>query len=513
MVDTLHPRLYSRLVLIRAPGLDDGLTVVALGFGIGLSALVIIGNKHGLSGHHIWDIPPAKLRGSRLNIWFSQWCQVISTSAIKISALLFYRRISVTFSRNFVIATWVGIVYNVLYAVAFCIVLLSICTPISAYWNSFSGTWVENHPNHRCGAENIELPLSGVLSVIADLYSALLPMSVILKLGLPPREKLSLYALFSMAFLAVAAGIARTVVLWKLMNTDYDFTWLLWEMWIWAILEMYIAIIATSLPALKPFFRRNPVAVRSSTIVPGDSSTWLAVGSSTPSIYRPGRKFNNSDRSVALNSKRLSLRESALIDEPEDIGLAYGGPDSFAIPEERFDQEIIDQGMGTRHFELRHSRAGKMVPMQVWKPPAAASKESLSSGTTLMINRKRMSAPPRPSSWTRSAPQEYNVRNFSHVWRHEDRPGAAVYGTSRRSWRRSDLIPTSRAVHQQRQRPSSSNPADFTRSCPNIHVILPPRPTRTRTSSGDSTTAHMSPLSITSSGELSGTTARDDKLP
>ncbi|RMZ92295.1 hypothetical protein DV736_g464, partial [Chaetothyriales sp. CBS 134916] len=505
-------RLYGRLVLARAPGWDDALIVVALGFGISLSVLVIIGDKHWLSGHHIWDIPPAKLPGQRLNTWISEWCYVISTSATKISVLLYYRRISVTFSRNFMIATWVGIVYNVLYMVAFCLVLLSLCTPISAYWNSFSGKWVDHHPNYRCNAESIEFPLSGVFSVIGDLYSALLPMLVIFNLDLPLREKFSLYALFSMALLVVAAGITRTVVLWKLMNTNYDFTWLLWEMWIWAILEIYIAIIAVSLPALKPFFRK-PVAVRNSTMMQGDSSTWLGVGS-TSSVYRSGRNFNYSDRSVALNSKRLSLRESALVDEPEDIGLAFGVPNSFVIPEERFDQELIDQGMRTRHFELRHSHAGKMVPMQVWKPAATASKESLSWGTTLMINKKRVSAPPRPSSWTRLAPQDYHIRNFSHVWRHENPPpGAAVSGTARHSWRRSDLIPTLRPVHQHRQRPSSSNPADFTRSCPNINIILPPQPTRTRTSSDDSTTVYMSPLSITSSGQLSGTTARGDKSP
>lgn len=217
-------RLYSRLFITRAIGIDDGLIVLSLGFGIAFSCLVIVGNKVWWSGHHIWDIPREKFVGHRRNIWDTEWCYVISTSTAKMSVLLFYRRISAKFSKAFMIATWIGIIYNLLYMVAFCLVLLLLCTPISAYWNSFDPVWAQTH-HHKCGKENIELPLSGVFSVIGDFYAAVLPMLVILQLDLPRRQKWGLYALFSFAFLVVAAGIVRTVLMNKLMNLDYDFTW------------------------------------------------------------------------------------------------------------------------------------------------------------------------------------------------------------------------------------------------------------------------------------------------
>ena len=218
-------RLYSRLFITRAPGVDDALIVVALAFGIALSVLVVIGNRVWLSGHHIWDIPMSKFAGHRLNIWYAEWCYVISTSATKISILLFYRRISVKFSKAFMIATWVGIIFNILYMIAFCMVLLLLCTPISSYWNSFDPIWVMTHPPSHCGKENLELPLSGVFSVIGDLYSAVLPIVIIFNLNLSSRQKLSLYALFSLAFLIVAAGTARTILMYQMLNQDYDFTW------------------------------------------------------------------------------------------------------------------------------------------------------------------------------------------------------------------------------------------------------------------------------------------------
>lgn len=220
-------RLYTRLFLTRAAGLDDALIVVGLLFGIALSVLVIIGNQVFWSGHHVWDIPINKFSGHRFNIWNAEWCYVISTSATKISVLLFYRRISIKFSKAFIIATWAGIIFNILYMVSFCLVLLLLCTPISAYWKSFDPFWVLTHSSTswKCGKENIELPLSGVFSVIGDFYSALLPILVIFNLNLSQRQKLSLYALFSMAFLIVAAGIARTILMWQMLNSNWDFTW------------------------------------------------------------------------------------------------------------------------------------------------------------------------------------------------------------------------------------------------------------------------------------------------
>ena len=221
---TVIARLYSRLFITKAIGFDDALIAVALGFGIALSVLVIVGNKTFKSGHHIWDIHPSLFAGHRLNVWEAEWCYVTSLSATKISVLLFYRRLSVSFTKAFMIATWVGIIYNILYWAGFCLALLLICRPVNAYWDAFDPKWAATH-TYSCGSENVSLPLSGVFSVIGDFYSALLPMLVIMNLDLPRKQKLSLYALFSVAFLVVGAGIARTVLLNVVINRDYDFTW------------------------------------------------------------------------------------------------------------------------------------------------------------------------------------------------------------------------------------------------------------------------------------------------
>ena len=119
------------------------------------------------------------------------------------------------------IATWIGIGYNLCYLIGFTLALLFGCQPIKAYWYRVDIAWAASHDWH-CGSENIGLPTSGALSVVGDFYSALLPMLLIMSLDLPRRQKFSLYALFAIAFLVVGAGIARTVLVNSVINKDYD---------------------------------------------------------------------------------------------------------------------------------------------------------------------------------------------------------------------------------------------------------------------------------------------------
>jgi hypothetical protein len=259
--------LYSRLFLTKAPGLDDVLVVIAHVFGIALAVLVIIGDKVYDINRHVWDIPISKASGSRLNEWCSQWCYVTASCCVKISILLFYRRLSVTFSKAFLIGTWVGIVFNLLYLVGFLLQLVIQCRPISAYWLAFDPAWLAAGHTYSCpGNEHISLPLSGIFSVIGDFYSTMLPLLLVYFLDLPTRQKRALYALFGLGFLVVAAGIIRTILLNHLINQTYDFSWTLWETWIWSIIELHVAIFAASAPALKPFLRKcfkEPLSSRS----------------------------------------------------------------------------------------------------------------------------------------------------------------------------------------------------------------------------------------------------------
>lgn len=260
---------------------------------------------------------------------------MIATCSVKISILLFYRRLSSSFSRGFFIATWIGIAYNVAYLVTFVLVIALTCRPIKACWLQLDPEWATTH-KFTCTNEHISLPTSVALSVLGDFYSALLPCILILKLDLPRRQKLALYPLFLLGFLAVAAGIIRTYTINYLINETYDSTWYLWKFWIWTLVEVYIAIMAASAPALKPLFLRflvDPISSRK------EGSYSYARDHKTNS-----RRGHEAQRKLWSNtSSTTPLEEGGAV---EKIGMAAGGD-------------------GTRRYELRTLPSGKVEPVPV----------------------------------------------------------------------------------------------------------------------------------------------------
>jgi hypothetical protein len=366
-------RTYSRIFLTKAPGIDDLLIAIAAGFSIALSVLIIIQQTTWLTGHHIWDIPLDKFVGQRINIYACEWCYLMATCCVKISILLFYRRLSGTFSTTFLVATWAGIIFNVLYGLAFFILLASLFQPLDSYWLSFDPTWAATHKYIR-GNERWTLPVSAGLSVVGDFYSTALPLMLIHFLHLPHRQKAALYTLFGLGFFVVAAGIVRTVKLNRVVRETYDSSWALWENWIWTVVELNVAILAASAPALKPFVRRflvDPI---------------ISSGRQTPYAYDSRRRSSLGQARAAgrfrWSNGTMTAPDSNMLLDTEKIGIALTAPQSKG---EMIEDEI-DDGVSTRRYQLRSSRDGKLVPVQVHEQgsfDARSLHEARSSDTIL----------------------------------------------------------------------------------------------------------------------------------
>ena len=120
--------------------------MISLLLTIPMSVMMVVAGTKGYVGHHIWDVPESNL----VNFGFSSfWVGVFYVSgltAIKISILLFYVRLSVRFSRPFIIATWVGIAYTLLYLVSIGIVYILTCWPVKAFWLQYDPAWRATPP-------------------------------------------------------------------------------------------------------------------------------------------------------------------------------------------------------------------------------------------------------------------------------------------------------------------------------------------------------------------------------
>ena len=98
---TIVARIYSRFVLTKAQGVDDVIIFAGLCFTVTLSMMVVFDRIDNHSGRHTWDIPPAAFPSIRRHLWISEWLYLAASSCIKTSVLLFYRRLSVSFSKTF----------------------------------------------------------------------------------------------------------------------------------------------------------------------------------------------------------------------------------------------------------------------------------------------------------------------------------------------------------------------------------------------------------------------------
>lgn len=81
------------------------------------------------------------------------------------------------------------------YGLTFIIVLIFTCSPVEAYWFRFSVPWLRTH-KYQCHDEVATLVVIIVISTVQDFIACILPMFVVRKLRLPPRQKIALAGIF-----------------------------------------------------------------------------------------------------------------------------------------------------------------------------------------------------------------------------------------------------------------------------------------------------------------------------
>lgn len=256
------------------------------------------------------DIPLSSYVPHRINVWVAQLCYTLALSSVKISVLLFYRRLSVSFNRSFIIAVWIGIVYNVLYCLAFVLALCLLYRPLQAYWLTFDPVYYVKG-DWSSGREEIAVPLSALFSVTGDAYATILPLILVHGLSLPRRQKWALYALFSLGIATIVFGALRTYWIWRLFTKDWDFTWSLWKAWLFGELEIWSAVYAASAPALKPFFKRYFDRRRTHAGSNGGNAVYVVRGDSQGKLGKVEKLW------VSSRSRRSTVPSS----EEEDVEL------------------------------------------------------------------------------------------------------------------------------------------------------------------------------------------------
>jgi hypothetical protein len=259
---------------------------------------------------HVWDMDPRFYVIQRKYVLAIEVIFCFVSGLIKISILLFFRRLSVrAVSKTFAWATWFSIGFIASSSIAFALVPLLGCRPFSAFWDQADVTKMfSNDYKYTCFNEGIDVFSAAVVSAVQDLLAALLPTFLYWNLRIPVRQKIALFGIFAIGYGAVAMGALRAYYSWRLFWVTYDVTWQTWYAWITALLELHIGAICANAPALKVFCKEylnlDKLVARSRTNSKGMSSNGLRSKSSSHGTFASSRVgtifvalcFRNSDQ-------------------------------------------------------------------------------------------------------------------------------------------------------------------------------------------------------------------------
>ncbi|OAA55035.1 integral membrane protein [Niveomyces insectorum RCEF 264] len=287
-------RVYTRCCITHGFGFDDTLILLAFLPTTAFSIAGIVGSLHLQWNRHTWDVEPSLLAlGLKMNLTL-QILFDAATNLTKLSMLALLVRITRASGHRTARRAALGIAAVVTAdATVFLIVDVSQCRPLAAYWTLSVGP-------QRCIDQASHLLSAGIFNTVMDAAIALFfpvpfrhaavraaadaattaTTATTTSLATTPTDRLGpvngkfkaeaptaypgwrglppiVGGLLVGGLAVVAAGAARTFYTWAAAtSSDGDVIWRNALVLLASALELNIAVVVASLPAMKPFFCR-----------------------------------------------------------------------------------------------------------------------------------------------------------------------------------------------------------------------------------------------------------------
>ncbi|KAF2665031.1 hypothetical protein BT63DRAFT_378584 [Microthyrium microscopicum] len=231
-------RLYTRAIK-RTFGLDDALIVIAWITTMGLIAVIDYAYKRWRFNRHVWDIEQKYWTGAAKFAIPAKALFSAASGFVRASILILYLRI---LGRSNV--KWIRwalhfcIVVNVLALIVVFFMSVFTCIPLRAYWTLIP------IPGAKCLYDGYVGLAASIFNNILDLVVTILPFPIVSKLNLPSKNRIALFFLFGLGFVATAAGCVRTYYVWYGFFVSYDQTWNCYPLLITAAVELNIGIVS-----------------------------------------------------------------------------------------------------------------------------------------------------------------------------------------------------------------------------------------------------------------------------
>jgi hypothetical protein len=235
--------------------------------GAGLTGAICVLAKHGV-GQHVVNVPFSNTHVIQVLGFCVRIIHIVVLTTTKLSICIFYRRIFQDSLSN--ISSVALMAFMVVFTVALFIDGFFACNIGGAFWGPMGGRcWAPSY------AKNIAFFIYGsaTLSVAADLLLMAFALWKVYPLGIARSQKISLYAIISLGWLAITASIVRAIRTGQTIESrdptcetaprplcsDSILTLVVgaaWDIDIWASLEVNIGLLCASAPALKPLIRK-----------------------------------------------------------------------------------------------------------------------------------------------------------------------------------------------------------------------------------------------------------------
>ncbi|KAK4502242.1 hypothetical protein PRZ48_005667 [Zasmidium cellare] len=251
-------------------GVDDILLVASWLCVSWFTVLAILSAELYHTSRHVWDIPITSFPPMAKVTWLAELSFLLTGCCVKVSVLLFYRRLTEsTCSKFWIWAVWAAIGLTVSYTLAFILALVFNCSPTEAYWRAFDLRYAATVDYHCVDTTIINL-LAGIMAVISDLYAVALPCIMMRNLRIPLHQKIALNVVFSLGLLVVGASGVRTYWLWRKIRSPSsspmltrlpecghytDVSSAIFNVFVWSQLELTLGIMCASAPSLRVLFR------------------------------------------------------------------------------------------------------------------------------------------------------------------------------------------------------------------------------------------------------------------
>ncbi|RBR26805.1 uncharacterized protein FIESC28_00386 [Fusarium coffeatum] len=322
-------RLYIRWKARGMAG-DDWMSGLSMLFALIYSCICIAQTRYGL-GLPIPDRPKENLIPyTRINFAGRPFYQ-LGISFFKIALLISYLRLlRGTDNKTYRMVIWITIALVFMSHLGCTLALVFACSPVDRSWNPLK--------EGKCLPPGPSFTGYAVVTIVADIVVAVLPIPVLLKLEIKLAKKIGLIAIFTLGIFTTVCSIQRYRQIDRIQDPkDGNSTMLV----LWGTIEFNVGNIVSSLPFLAPIFIKRARQYRSK-----------------PSSH------NTPSRSKGLRSNGYKLKD-----------LSHTGKREPSI----FTSVENDSGTGSQENILNHGGIVKSVTYTVEVDQAKSNNDSLGS--------------------------------------------------------------------------------------------------------------------------------------